>query len=331
MYIELFIPFLLAFGVTFYLMPYWIRRAKQAGLTGKDVHKLSKPETSELGGVPVIMGFLVGILFYIGMETFYFGFTTRNLEMMAALITILITTIIAFIDDILGWKNGLRQWQKPVIILLAALPLAVVNTGTSIMGVPFFDLVNLGILYPLLLIPFAVTGAANGFNMIAGYNGLETGMGIIILSALGFVAWVNNASWVTMLALCMVSALSALYYFNRYPAKVFPGNMTTYSIGAMIATVAIMGNMERIALVLFIPYFIELALKARGKFKKESFSKVLPDRSLIQPHKKFYGIEHVTVAFLRGLKGKAYEREVTHTILLIELMLIAAVFLFMQL
>lgn len=327
MHPELFIPLYISFVCTAYLLKYWIRRAKKAKLTGKDIHKLNKPEVAELGGVPVIVGFLTGLLFYIGMETFYFGFTTKNLEMMAALSAVLFTTVVAFIDDILGWKKGLKQWQKPIVILLAGLPLAVVNSGVSTIAIPILGRINLGILFPLVLIPFAITGAANGFNMLAGYNGLETGMGIIILSTLGFFAWLNKNSWVTMIAMTMVFALLALYYYNRHPAKVFPGNITTYSVGALIAVIAILGNMERIALVLFIPYFIEFGLKARGKFKKESFAKVLPDGSLISRYHNFYGLEHVVVTFLRGLKGKAYEKEVVYTIFLIELMIVAILFL----
>ena len=329
MYLELFIPLLLSFSVTFFIMGYWIKRAKTAGLTGKDMHKINKPEVAESGGIPVVLGFLIGALFYIGMETFFFHQTTKNLEMMVALVTVLIATFIAFIDDILGWKAGLRQWQKPIALLLAAIPLAVVNSGIAIISLPFLGLVNLGTVFPLLIIPIAVTGAANGFNILAGYNGLETGMGIMILTTLGFVAWLNEESWVTVVALCMVAALIALYYYNKYPAKVFPGNILTYSIGALIAVVAIMGNMERIALILFTPYFIEFMLKARGKFKKESFARVLKDGSLIQPYNRFYGLEHIAVALQRGIRGKAYEKEVTYTIFLIELMIIALIFLFM--
>src|SRR3989344_2699795 len=121
MYIELFIPILLSFGVTFFITSYWIKRAKTAGLTGRDMHKPNKPEIAESGGIPVILGFLIGALFYIGMETFFFYHTTKNLEMMAVLVTVLIATVIAFIDDILGWKAGLKQWQKPIALLLGAV------------------------------------------------------------------------------------------------------------------------------------------------------------------------------------------------------------------
>jgi UDP-N-acetylglucosamine--dolichyl-phosphate N-acetylglucosaminephosphotransferase len=106
--------------------------------------------------------------------------------------------------------------------------------------------------------------------MLAGYNGLEAGLGIIILSVMGFVAWQSGLGWVSMLAFCMVFALIAFLKYNWYPAKIFPGDTLTYSVGALIACVAILGNMERIAIILFVPYFITFILKARSRFKAES-------------------------------------------------------------
>jgi len=65
----------------------------------------------------------------------------------------------------------------------------------------------------------------------------------------------------------------------------------TYSVGALIAIVAILGNIEKFALFLFIPYFLEFILKARGKFKKESFAEVQEDGSL-KLKEEIYGLEH---------------------------------------
>jgi len=36
--------------------------------------------------------------------------------------------------------------------------------------------VDWGIFYPLAIIPIGIVGAANAYNMLAGYNGLEAGM-----------------------------------------------------------------------------------------------------------------------------------------------------------
>lgn len=253
-------------------MPYWIRVALKMGFVGKDMNKFGRPEVAEFGGIVIVAGFMVGVLTYIGLNTFYFNNSANLISILAAVSTILGITIVGMLDDLLGWKVGFAQWQKPLLTLPVALPMMVVNAGESTMNLPFFGVVDFGILYPLIIIPLGIAGAANGYNMLAGYNGLEAGMGVIILGALGFAAWTSGYGWVAVFSLSMVFALLAFLKYNWYPAKVFPGDTATYSIGALIASVAILGNMEKIAMGLFTLYFIEFLLKARTKFKGECFS-----------------------------------------------------------
>jgi len=75
---------------------------------------------------------------------------------------------------------------------LAALPLMVINSGNSTMSLPIAGSVDWGIIYPLLIVPVGIIGALNSFNMVAGYNGLEAGMGVIILSTLSYVAFIGG-------------------------------------------------------------------------------------------------------------------------------------------
>ncbi|MEK6817119.1 MAG: glycosyltransferase 4 family protein [Nanoarchaeota archaeon] len=321
----IFLCLLVSFISTLLVLPKWIKRAHGAGLEGTDLHKPSKPKIAEMGGLIVVFGLIFSVLLYIAIDTFYLKhsvtetFLNRDLQLMAALLTIVIITIIGIVDDILGWKIGLRQWQKPLLVALASVPMMVINAGHSTMALPVIGKVNIGIIYPLLIIPIAISGAANGFNMLAGFNGLEAGMGIIILSALGYMAWATDFGWVAVLAFCMVMALLAFYVYNRYPARVFPGDTLTYAVGGLIAIVAILGNLEKFALILFVPYFIEFFLKLRGKFRKESFAKLNEDGTLLVPHDKFYGIEHVTIALLRKVKNRVTEKSVVYTIFLFQI------------
>jgi UDP-N-acetylglucosamine--dolichyl-phosphate N-acetylglucosaminephosphotransferase len=261
-----------SFLSTYILMPYWIRAAIKTGFVGKDVNKFKKPGVAEFGGIAIVAGFMAGILTYIGLRTFYYHNTRELIMILAAISTILGITIVGVLDDLLGWKIGLAQWEKPLLTLPVALPMMAVNAGESVMSLPFLGVVDFGILYPLIIIPAGIVGAANGYNMLAGYNGLEAGMGVIILSVLGFVAWQEGFSWVAVLSLCMVFSLLAFLRYNWYPAKIFPGDTATYSIGALIACVAILGNMEKIAMGLFALYFIEFFIKASTRFKGECFS-----------------------------------------------------------
>lgn len=318
----LFLCFIISFLITLIVTPFWIKRAKKAGLVGRDVHKLGRKKVAEVGGITILTGFLFGILVYIAIQTFYFSNQLKSLEIMAVLSTILIIAFIGLVDDILGWKIGLRQWQRPLLTLFAALPMIVINSGHSTMILSFLGRIDIGLFYPLFFVPIGIVGAANGFNMIAGYNGLEVKMGIMILSVLGFVSWVIGNSGAAVLAFIMVFALLGFLYFNRYPARVFPGNIMTYSVGAMIAVIAILGNVERIALILFIPYFIELLLKLRGMFQKESFAKVLKDGGLAVPYDKFYGLEHVMVYINKKIRKRVTENNVVNSLLVFEFMFV---------
>jgi len=213
-------------------------------------------------------------------------------------------------DDLLGWKMGLRQWQKPIFTLFAALPMMVINAGHSAMNLPIAGVIDWGILYPLLIVPLGIVGASNVYNMVAGYNGLEAGMGVIILYALGYFAFITGKQSAMIMALCMASALLAFLYFNWYPAKVFPGDTLTYSVGAMAACVAILGDMEKIAVLLFLPYAFDFIIQAAGGFRREAFAKVIEDGSLEKPYKGIYHLTHLGIIVLKQLKGKVYERDV---------------------
>jgi len=303
----LLVTIFISFFCTFLVMPFWIKKAKQLGLTGKDVHKTDSKEVAEGGGVGVLLGFTIGVLLYIAINTFYIGNSNFVAPMFALLCVLFIASIVGIVDDLTGWKKGLSKRVRIAIMIFAAIPLMVINAGIStIMGIQF------GLLYPLLIIPIGIVGATTVYNFLGGYNGLEAGQGIILLSGLAIVTYLTGNAWLSVVALCMVASLIAFYFFNMNPAKIFPGNITTYSIGALIGAIAILGNIEKIALFFFIPYILEAILKIRGKLVKESFGKPNEDGSLDMRYEKIYGLEHLAIKILKKIKpsGKAYENEV---------------------
>lgn len=299
----------------------WIRKAPEIGLQGKDMNKPDRPLIPELGGICVVFGLVMGVLVYIGVQTFYFG-DWGYTEILAVLCTVMMACIIGIIDDLLGWKAGLRQWQKPIFTLFAAMPMMVINVGETAMMLPILGSLDFGILFPLLIVPIGIVGASNSFNMVAGYNGLEAGLGVIILSTMGHMAILSGKTDAAAISLIAVGALLAFLYFNWYPAKVFPGDTMTYSIGALIACVAIIGDMEKIALLLFLPYGLDFFLQARGSFNKEAFAKVNYDGSLDKPFKNIFHMTHLSIAALKMAKGKVYEREVVLFLYGIELVIV---------
>ncbi len=183
---NLFFVFLLVLSVSYFSIKFWVTRAKQAGLSGKDIHKLGNPQVAEMGGLPVIFSFIVGVFAYLGVRVFLFGSHVNSEAIFAIVLAVLIAAVIGMVDDILGWKIGLRQWQKPALTLLVAFPIMAVDAGVRIMFIPFFGQVDLGLFYPFLVIPGVVLVGSNGTNMLAGYNGLEAGLASIIIATLGW-------------------------------------------------------------------------------------------------------------------------------------------------
>lgn len=296
------------------LLPYWIGAAKSRGITGADMNKFDKRQVAEGGGIAVILAIVFGISLLIFIKSFVLHTETNLILILGVLATVLLAGFLGFIDNILGWKKGFKAIYKIILATPIALPLMVINVDRSIIDIPLFGSVDFGILYPLFLVPIAIIGASNGFNLVAGYNGLEAGLGAIILGSLGLVSWFNGLNWLALVCFISVAALVGFLLFNFYPARVFPGDALTMPIGALIAAVAILGNMEKLALMMFALYFVDIALywgRAvwQGRKDAEAFGKVNPDNSLDLPYKKWYDSTHVFLSLLKKIKGKVFERE----------------------
>jgi len=94
------------------------------------MHKRGKKKIPEVGGIPVLFGFVFGTMLYTGYRTFINGHTDFNIEILGVIGTICIIGIIGIMDDVLGWKLGLRQYQKPMLCLFSALPLVMTKVGS---------------------------------------------------------------------------------------------------------------------------------------------------------------------------------------------------------
>jgi len=317
-----------SFFITLFLTQRWIRSARSAKLLGKDLNKYKNPFVPEAGGIAVALAVCFSVQIYVFLKTFrLLGIPeTHIVEAFAISATVLLAGFIGFTDDILGWKRGLTQFRKVLLTIPIAIPLMVINAGHSRMNLPFFGLVDFGLIYPLLLVPVGVIGATNGFNLLAGYNGLEAGMGLIIFTAFGVTGLIVGKYWISLIAFIVSASLLAFLYFNWYPAKVFPGDSLTYSIGSIIAAIAILGDMERLAVWLFLLYFIEglLYFRARAVDKAgdvQAFGVPNEDGSLEMPYEKVYDTTHFAIWFLKKLKGKVYERDVVLFLLFVQFMI----------
>ena len=256
-----------SFTVTFGFLKVLIPRLKAAGIIGKDVNKPDKPEVAEMGGIAIIAGFTASIMLVIMLDTF-FGFEINLIHLLAGLIVVHSIAFIGIVDDLIN----IPQYVKAVLPIFAAVPLIALRAaGSTTMAVPFIGELDFGLFYLLVLVPIGIAVASNLTNMLAGYNGLEAGMGIIIFSVASIIAYHSNATVSSFLFLSFLGALIAFFLFNRYPAKVFPGDVGALSIGATLATGVIIGNMESVGALLLLPYVVDFFIKLANKLPSKEW------------------------------------------------------------
>ncbi len=255
--------FTVSFLVSFAGFLIMIPRFKRAGIVGRNKNSLEQEEIAEMGGLVIVAGFSAGIILIISLKTFFDLFTLVGLtSILAALSTIMIVSLIGIFDDLISIKQGIKAFMP----VFAALPLMALKEGFTIMKVPFIGFVDFGIYYHLILIPLGITGAANAVNMLAGFNGLEAGMGLVAVGSLAIIAYLIGETTAFILSIIMLGVLFATLYFNWFPAKVLIGDVGTLTIGAVIASVVIIGNYEMAGGIIMIPYVIDFIIKAKNRF-----------------------------------------------------------------
>ena len=229
---------LLSFAVTRLAMPKIIRKLEQADIVGKDIHKSWKPVVAEMGGFGIIFGFVIGMFSGIYMHDIL------AFPLLIVLVVILLVGMIGILDDLLA----LSSKSKFFLLFIAGLPLMWAAPP------------NVGILY-LISLPIALSIGSNLTNMLAGLNGIESGLGVISMASLTIACIILGKYDVTIISMSMLGALLAFLYFNRYPAKIFPGDTGTLIIGAAIVCIAFIGRVKLIALIVLMPNIIDAALK----------------------------------------------------------------------
>jgi len=331
--LGIFLVLIAAFFIANLVLPLWIQRMKKRGMTGKDLNKPEKPRVAELGGIPVWLGFSFAIMLAIFFSTYLHWFQLNLTYLLAGFATIMLISFLGVIDDLIGWKDGIRQWQHALIPVIAALPLMAIKIGNPAIKIPFFGLVpgeyllpffgfvSFGVIYSLFIVPVGVTGASNATNMLAGLNGLEAGLGIIITFTLMVISFLYSQIESVLIAAAMLGSLIAFLRFNWFPAKVFGGDSLTLMIGAGIATIVILGNMEKIGVLLMAMYFVELLLKMRYKMQVESFGIPQKNSTLKAPFKKSGSLTHVIMNL-----GSFTEKQVVIRILALQIIVSIVVF-----
>ena len=96
-------------------------------------------------------------------------------------------------------------------------------------------------LWPLSLLftAFAIGGISNAINIIDGVNGLALGTSIIILSGFAVVAVRSGDMEIVSICIVAIGAIGGVFVFNFPKGSIFLGDAGAYSIGIILAAIAV--------------------------------------------------------------------------------------------
>ena len=208
----------------------WIKESGRKGIVSVDIHKPHKPEYPKVGALPNSLILSIA-LFSAGIKE-------------VALISIFLS-FIGLVDDF----SGLNNLEK---VFLAGIPFLILQ-GHPVLFFP-------ALLFPAISFLFG-SFSSNATNILAGYNGLETGLTSIISVFMAFISAIQGNEIALLSYLIVLSCYLPFLLFNFYPARAFPGNAATFQMGGVLAAIAFANEQELALGIMMIPYLADFLLK----------------------------------------------------------------------
>ena len=291
---------IISFLINITLMPKFISFLKSKGKVVNDNHKPNKPKVPRPAGPILLLSIIIGelILYFI----------TGNLE----IISILITTSIAFVIGIIDDFKIMPGWFKPAALIIASIPLILFHIYDNELNV-IFGSVFIPILYiPLILISIPLAG--NTINSIDVFNGVATGFLIITMFPIVISTFLFGDLEILMFEMPFIAALLGFYLFHRYPSRIFPGDSGTLLMGAMYGALAIASKSEIIAIIALLPaimnsfLFLSSVRKIVEHRQLKSRPTILNEDFTLEASKDKYA--PITLVRLILLDGKLSENQI---------------------
>ena len=242
---DIAIAFLLAFIVAFMATPWSIKLANKIGAVDipKDERRMHQNTMPKLGGVAVIAGFLISIIYLLFVVTIegsvnIFGQENYIKKLIGILLGIIVITITGILDDV----KTLKPYQKLFGQVLAAV--IVIAFGLQIDAINVSKLPQIGFNRGLsiFITLIWIVGITNAINLMDGLDGLSSGISLISCISLLIIFALNNSPMIAILTISsLIGALVGFLPFNFAPAKTFIGDTGSNFLGFMLSVISILG------------------------------------------------------------------------------------------
>lgn len=180
--------------------------------------------------------------------------------------------IVGAIDD----RRPLPQFAKAVIPITLALPsanLALSGASSSGLFVLLPWLQGSAQFVLLIVIPLFILVVTNLVNMHSGFNGLQSGLSLMLLGAI-LLRLIKEGRLEANLSLVVVLGCTLAFFpFNRLPARAIEGNVGSYLVGSAIGVGIAVNGLFFAGAVMLAPHILDFALFLVAKIARKPFVK----------------------------------------------------------
>ena len=242
-----------------------------------------KSGTPTMGGIIFIIPTIITTIILL---------LTNKIEFSVNLLIVMFVFIsyglIGFLDDYISIKQnqnkGLSQFQKLFLQFIVALIFYILyrkyTDANSVLEITLLNIEwKLDWFYGVFIL-FLLVGSSNAVNLTDGLDGLAGGLSAISFLAFGLIAW--GSYWIEgyqdmgIFCFILVGSIMGFLVYNTNPAKVFMGDTGSLTLGATLATIAILTGHE-----------ISLAVIG-GIFVLETLSVIIQITSVVLFKKKIF-------------------------------------------
>ena len=234
---------IIAFFTVYAITPYLIKALEKRNLVVKDYNRVGGAMVARPGGPSIIAGILFA-------EIVLYAFFP-----LTEIIAIIITTGLAFIVGIIDDRKVMGGWFKPLALVACAIPIILLGAYDSDLAFPLYGEVKIPILYMgIIIVIIPITG--NTINSIDVLNGVASGFMTIASFVLTISLFIVQNYEIAIASLPLAFASLAFYKYHKFPSKIFPGDSGALTFGAMYGALAIVGQIEIIAVVALLPAIV---------------------------------------------------------------------------
>ena len=184
-----------------------------------------------IGGISIAVGLFIATLFRLKSPS------PPSLEII--LLVCAIPTFAIGLTEDLTKKVSVRL-RLLFTAIAAALLVYLVPLQITRLDIPYIDLLFTIPIVSAVLTIFAITGLANAYNIIDGFNGLASMVGVITLLAIAYLGFILADPLLTHLSLIMAAAILGFFIWNYPRGLIFLGDGGAYLIGFWIASLSIL-------------------------------------------------------------------------------------------